>query len=378
MYSKFTNFTYICRNKLEQMKRFILCIAALGLCLSVKAQTVRPEWEVHFQAALINDEFDISKETLYPSGTLAALRFTPYGGITFGRSHRIKVGVDVMKDFGTPGTKPVVEPAAWYQFDNDNGFTFAAGIIPYGLLQGTYSSAIFSDASNFYDAHLDGFYLGWKKGKSVFEVALDWNGKYGEVRREQFCVVSYGAGWVTPWLALCWEGMFHHYASSDAVKGVVDDHILHPYVQFELSPVLPLDRMEFSLGFMAGYQMDRLAGDRRIPLGGDLVVDVRKWNFGIRNQFYYGQNQMPFFNSKDAAGNVYGTDLYMRSGWWQIRKDGNAGLYDRVDAYWEKSLNRFVSIGVHAVFHFDYLGLLGSQQIIQARVNLDNIKFRKQ
>ena len=41
-------------------------------------------------------------------------------------------------------------------------------------------------------------------------------------------------------------------------------------------------------------------------------------------------------------------------------------------------LNDYVSLGVHAVFHFDYLGFLGCQQFIQASVDLEKLSlFRK-
>lgn len=360
-----------------QMKRFVLFIAALAITLSLGAQTIRPEWEVHFQSSLINDEFDVSKCVLAPSGTLAALRLSPYVGFGFGRHNKIKAGLDIMKNFGAPDVRPVTELAIWYQYNHPRGFTLAAGIFPYSLLKGYYSTLIFSDAGRFYDAHVEGFYLGWEGRKSHYELAFDWNGQFGDVRREQFNVMTSGEGWITSWLALCWEGMFHHYASSAAVQGVVDDHVFHPYVKFEGSSLVPLQRLQVSLGFVAGYQMDRLFQDRRIPLGGDILIDIRKWNFGIRNLFYYGGSQAPFYHATDAAGEEYGSNLYIRSSWWQIRKDGQPGLYDRLDAYWMKSINDYVDLGVHAVFHFDYLGILGFQQLLTAKVNLDGLKFRR-
>ena len=364
------------RKTIRQMKHFILSIAALAVCVSLGAQTVRPECDVYFQSAIVNDEFDASNGVLVPSGTLAAFRLSPYVGINFGREHHLKGGFDVMKDFGAPDSKPVTELAVWYQY-NHKGFTLAAGIFPGYLLTGFYSSFILSDAARFYDAHFDGFYLGWKRRKSHYELVFDWNGKYGDVRREQFNVMTSGAGWATPWLALCWEGMFHHYAGSQAVQGVVDDHIIHPYLQFELSPLLPLQRMEVSLGVLFGYQKDRLADIRHIPQGADLVVDIRQWNFGIRNRLYYGQNQLPFYHSKDAAGQEYGGDLYFRSPWWQLRTNGDSGLYNRLEAYWMKSLGDHVSLGLHAVFHFDDQGYVGCQQLFQAKVFLENIKLKK-
>ncbi len=360
------------------MKRLFLSIAALAMSLSLGAQTVIPAWDLHFWGTIVNDEFDISNQELATSGTIAAVRLSPYVGIRIGGDHRIMGGFDIMKDFGTGSNKPVTELGVWYQYDNDKGFTVAAGIIPYSILKGSYSTLIYSEASSYYDAHLDGFYLGWQKERSKYEVGLDWSGKFAPDRREEFNVFSAGTGWITPWLALCWEGMFHHYASSGAVQGVVDDHILHPYVQLEFSSLLPLDRLEFSLGGIVGYQMDRRKDERKIPKGADLVIDVSKWGFGVRNQFYYGQSQAPFYHSTDASGAEYGSGLYMRSSYWQIRRDGQWGLYDRLEAYWSKSfLNDYISLGVHAVFHFDYLGILGFQQIVSAKVNLENKRFRR-
>ena len=351
------------------MKRFILSIAALGLCLSLGAQIpLHPEVDLSFQTHFLNDEFDISGGELNPSGTLAAVRLAPYAGLCIGEHHKIKVGVDIVKDFGIGEEKPLVDLACWYQYNNE-GFTFAAGILPYGLMLGHYSTAIFSDAARFYDAHLDGFLLSWERELSHYEIALDWSGKFGADRREEFYFLSSGAGWVTPWLGLCWEGVFHHLASSEAEMGVYDDHLLHPYVSFEFSRILPMDRLEFSLGGMIGYQKDRLQDLLYIPKGADLVIDARKWGFGVRNQFYCGESQAPLYDKTAVAGDA----LYFRAPWWQIRKDGKAGIYDRLDAYWMKSIGKYVDVGIHAIFHFDYKGLMGSQQLVQASLNLEGL-----
>lgn len=353
------------------MKRFILLIAAMGLLYGgAWAQPVNFEWQVNFQGNFVNDEFDISGQQLATSRTLGAARLAPYVGLGFGENHRLMGGVDVVKDFGTGHDAPLTELALWYQY-SQNYFTFAAGIFPATLLNGRYTSLIFSDYARFYDGHYDGFYWGWKRPRSRYEIIFDWNGKYGATRREQFTVLSAGEGWITPWLALCWEGSFHHFAASANVSGVADDHLLHPYVRFEFSPMLPLDRAELSLGGVIGYQKDRLKTNYYIPKGADVIVDIRKWGFGVKDHFYYGENQAPLYHQKDAAGMEFGEDLYFRSSWWQVRPDGGYGIYNRLEAYWMKSLWKNVSVGVHAVFHFDYLGLMGTQQMVQVRVGLD-------
>lgn len=354
------------------MKHFILSIAAFGLCFTLGAQSLRPEVDINFQTHFLNDEFAVSGCELNPSGTMAAVRLAPYAGLCIGEHHKVKLGLDVVKDFGIGTDKPIVDLACWYQYNNE-GFTFAAGVLPFGLMSGYYSTAIFSDAARFYDAHLDGFLLKWEREMSHYEIALDWCGKYGEDRREEFYFLSSGAGWVTDWLGLCWEGVFHHLACSENAAGVFDDHLFHPYVRFEFSSLLPvMERMELSLGGMVGYQMDREQNLRYIPKGADVVVDVRKWGFGVRNQFYYGQSQAPLYDKT-----IVGDALYFRAPWWQIRKDGKAGIYDRLDAYWMKSLGKYVDVGVHAVFHFDYLGIMGFQQLVQANFSLEGLFNKK-
>ena len=351
------------------MKHIILSIAAFALSLCALAQPVRLVGGLSFQGAIINDEFDVSNCELAKSGTLAAFNLTPHIGLRFGEGHQIKTGFNVTRDFGTTGDKPSFELAAWYQYNNRNGFTLAAGIFPYSMLGGRYSSAIFSDAARFYDVYVDGFLLRYNKGKSNYELALDWTSKFGETRHEQFIFLSAGEAWFTSWLALCWEGVFHHYACSVQQDGVYDDHLFHPYLQMEFSSLLPLQRLELSAGGMIGYQKDRKRDWFYTPKGADVVLEIRNWNFGVRNQFYYGDNQLPLYETNP--------DMYFRATWWQVRKDDLPGLYNNLDCYWTKSLNSYVTLGLHAAFHFDRLGYLGCQQFFQASVNLDKLSIAK-
>ncbi len=357
------------------MKRILVVFLLLALFLPVSAQRVSLDADVRFHTALVNNEFDVSGNALMPSLTIAVARLTPYVGLRFGEGrHRLTAGLDVVRDFGTPGLPLTTEPAFWYQF-NGNSFMLAAGIFPRALLKGEYSSAILSDPVRFYDAHLEGFLLSWTKGRSHYEIALDWNGKYGPGRREQFNVISAGKGWVAPWLALGWEGMFHHYACSQEVNGVVDDHLLHPYVLADFSAFTGMEALSLQAGAMVGYQADRITSRRSIPVGATVVADVRKWGFGIRNEAYYGDSQAPYFHDKDEAGNMYGSNLYIRSSVWEIRPGGGSGFYDRLDLYWGKRLCPEVSVSVRLVAHFAG-GFLGTQQIGQVLVNLDRLSFK--
>lgn len=358
------------------MKRILVLSLLLALVLPARAQRVSLEADIRFHSALVNNEFDVSDNALMPSLTIAVARLTPYVGLRFGEGdHRLMAGADAVRDFGTPGTPLTVEPVFWYQY-NWKSFTLAAGIYPRALLGGEYSSAILSDPVRFYDAHLEGFMLRWKKGRSNYEIALDWNGKYGAGRREQFNVISAGRGWLNSWLGFGWEGMFHHYACSQEVNGVVDDHILHPYVLADFSSFTGLEALSLQAGAIVGYQADRITSRRSIPVGASLVADVRKWGFGLRNEAYYGDSQAPYFHDRDEAGNIYASNLYIRSSVWEIRPGGGSGFYDRIDLYWGKRLCPQVNVSVRLVAHFTGSGFLGTQQIGQVLVNLDRLSFK--
>lgn len=360
------------------MRRLILVILLLSASVSLRAQlAVRPEFRVRFVTALLNSEFDASDNQLATSGTIGVIRLNPYVGISFNEKHRLMGGVMGLKYFGSPDQKLTVEGAVWYQYDTPK-FTFAGGIFPRSILKGNYSTAILSDAKLLVDGHLDGFLLQWHPGRSHYEIALDWNGRFGQKRREQFNVITYGQGYITRWFSLGWEGMFHHYASSVEAPGVVDDHILHAFAKADFSSYTGLQQLYIQAGAMGGYHRNRVTDQSHYPLGVNIDVAAMKWNFGLRNQFYYGGSQAPFYKDLDTAGQPFGSDLYMRSSFWQIRTDGaSAGYYDRVDLFWQRSFGAYVNLVVQLRFYFGQGGYVGNQQLIKAVVNLDKITFKK-
>lgn len=359
------------------MKRILLPLLSALLAAPLSAQTfVQPEFDIHFHGAVVNNEFDASSQSLAPSLTIAAVRFAPYAGLRFGEGHRLRGGVSVTRDFGTPGDPLQTEWAAWYQLDR-KVFTLAAGIYPRALLKGRYSTAILSDRTRYYDALLEGFLLQWHKGHSRYEIALDWNGKIGAGRREQFNVITAGEGHVSDWLSLNWEGMLHHYACSFEAGGVVDDVLLHPYLNVDLSAFSCLQRLAFEAGLMAGYQCDRLQEDLRTPIGADIVAEVRMWGVGLRNEAYYGGSQAPFFKGTDSAGLPYADNLYLRNSLWQITPDGRPGYYDRADIYWMPAVGKNVRLRLCFTAHFGHGGFLGHQEIVEAIIQLDRLHFKK-
>ena len=355
--------------------RKILLFILIVLCLPLNAQvSVTPEAGVSFQSVLINDEFDASSAVLASSCTIASARLDACIGLRFGESHKIQVGMDLYRDFGTRNEYPHLRLSAWYQM-NRKSLTLALGVFPRSLMRGTYSTVILSDKARYYNALLEGFMLQWCPGASVFEIALDWNGKLGDNRREEFNVVTAGKGVITPWLSVNWEGMFHHYACSYQVAGVVDDIIIHPFLCAELGQKMGLQLLSFSVGAIAGYQCDRAVKERYIPVGADIVVEAKNWGVGLRNEAYYGASQAPLYGKADANGVPYADNLYMRSSQWQVTPDGRSGFYDKADIYWEPNIGKSVKIRLSFSAHWGYCGFIGHQETISVAVDLNQIRI---
>ena len=351
----------------------LLCVIALPL----KAQTwIEPEAEVQFQSAVINNEFEASSDAIATSFTIAGVRFAPFVGLRFAEQHRVMVGVSLFQDFGALNDKLSAQVSAWYQLDKKD-FSFAMGIYPRTLLKGRYSTLILSDQTRFCNTLLGGFMLQWRPNESLYEIALDWNGKRGETRREEFNVVTSGHGVLTPWLSLNWEGMFHHYACSYLVWGVVDDIVFHPFASIDLTRYTGLQRLSFSAGAVIGYHCNRDASDRRLPVGANLVADIGHWGFGIRNTAYYGGSQAPFYGSLDASGEPFGCNLYMRNPQWQVTPEGGTGFYDKVDVYWAPKIGKAIEIRVRFSAHFGQYGFWGHQEILEAVLNLEQIRIHR-
>lgn len=350
-------------------------------------------YDVNFNYAFVNNEFDASDGYFVPSGTIAAARLTPYIGFEINRgafgSHRLMAGIDVLKNFGAnpisygAENDPSLENKAllrevtlWYQYARKFGktdFFAAAGVFPRQLCRGKYTTAVFSDGVRFFDNNAEGLMLRWKRPRSNYEVILDWNGLYGTDRREQFNVLTYGECYLSEHLYLGWQGMFHHYANSANVGGVVDDHLLNPFVAYDFTKSVPVEVLTVSAGAYLGYQRDRRKGkEYKTPLGGSLVTDVRNWRVGLRNELYYGADLMPLFNDTDNAGIMYGANLYFRSGSWKISKDGKPGFYDNAELYWRPLISEFVDIKISAIAHF-LPGFIGWQQLVILNFDLEKI-----
>lgn len=395
------------------MFRYILsvAIASVFLCQSAFAQEnsqseqepkVSFAYDLDFQMQFDNREFYRSSFT--PSMTIFGARLTPSVGIALKQDentlHRLMAGIDVMKDFGrspvspdrADAGSPETDPGQWnkdlfkeltfyYSLDKKmgkTGLSLVAGVFPRRLSEGYYSRAFFSDSLRFYDNNLEGLLVKIHRPKAYYEVGCDWMGKYGTFRRERFMIFSSGTAQVAPVLSLGYSAYLYHYSCSERAVGVVDNVLLNPYIVLDLADKTKMQTFSMRLGWLQAMQNDReMVGRYVFPSGAEFDLEVRKWNVGVRNEFFYGNNMMPYYHSKDPGGYSYSNLLYMGSPFYQVHDKSYAGVADRLEIYYAPQLGLpYLDFRISAIFHFNGTIYSGCRQMVSLNFNLQELLGR--
>ena len=364
------------------MKRYIYILSALLISLSSYAaepvqsdpKKVRFAYDVDFEMNFDNRE--LYRSDFSTSMTIFGARLAPAVGLEAvqddGTSHRLMLGADVLKDFGSGRNDLSLfnELTMYYRMEKDFGNTdmiMHAGIFPRSNMHGRYSEAFFSDSLKFYDNNLEGLLIEIIRPNAKFEVGCDWMGQYSPQRRERFMLFSSGEGLVAPLLHFGYSGYMYHYANSEQVKGLVDNILLNPYARLDLAQKTGLQTFDITLGWLQALQHNRKhVGHYVFPGGGHLDVEARKWDVVVKNTAYIGTDIMPYYNNFDEGGFKYGHDLYLGSPFYRVHDDNTSGtdLYDRLEVCYEPSIGKYVKIKVAAVFHFNGFRYSGCQQVV--------------
>ena len=345
-------------------------------------------YDADFEMNFDNREF--YKSTFSESMTIFGARLTPSVGVEVIQSpeisHRIMLGVDVKRDFGSPAKLEDYfgEISLYYNMNRDFGKTqmsLYAGIFPRRFMSDRYSEAFFSDSLKFYDNNLEGLLLKFKRPKASFDLGCDWSGRIGNNVREKFMIYSSGEGQIAPALYLGYAAYMYHFANSNQVSGVVDNVLINPWVKLDLSAFSGLQSLSFKLGWLQAMQNDRKhIGIYTFPCGGELDFEVKNWNVGIRNNMYYGMDLMPYYNRLDSGDIKYGNSLYLGDPFYRVHESGGshkAGVYDRFEVFWQPHVCDFMSLRIGAFFHFNDFRYSGCQQVVRVDFNLGKMLKRK-
>lgn len=374
----------------SKMKKLVLLPFLLLLPLVCKAQdssyvaptlakqefnNPRFEYGLDFLFHFDNREFDYPNGKYMRSSTIFAVVGAPTVGFSIQQgedaNHRINLGFDYYRDMGSENEirKDIKEVILNYDFHKRfrNGALFeaVAGVLPRHYMEGEYSEVFFTDSLLFYDHNLDGAILKFMTKNFYTELGADWMGKAGVTRKERFQLFFAGDWIATHWLKLGYAGTFYHYAGSKMAPGVVDNHMLQAYLELDAGKFVHMQELSVKLSPLLSYQFDRRRDSGpQFPLGGEMVITTRKWNFWLQNTTYIGDNLMPYYYDLDLGGNPYGGNLYMGSPFYRT-------FYNLLEFYWEPKITEYLRFRASARFHFDDGGFMGCQQKLSLFLNLD-------
>ncbi len=386
-----------------------ICLATVLLLTTAISAAAEPHddgkprlaYDVDFEMKFDNREFYRSRFS--ESMTIFGARLTPSIGLSIpqnsiGMNHRLMLGIDVRKDFGAsplnhplPGTpesesdpkqnnaRLFGEMTLYYNLNTDfesTGLELYAGVFPRKTMDGGYSEAFFSDSLKFYDNNIEGILLKIGRPKSYYEIGCDWFGQKGYTRKEKFMIFSSGRTAITPSLEFGYSGYMYHFAGSHKARGVVDNILLNPYLKLDLDRRTGFQEFSIRLGWLQALQHDRESvGHYVFPGGGIMDLTMKKWDVGIHNMFFYGNDMMPYYNSADTAGDKYGSRLYLGDPFYRIYDDYQSiyfGSYNRLDVFYEPHVGKYLTIRLVARFHFCEMTYSGAQQIVSILFNLNN------
>lgn len=345
-------------------------------------------YDLDFDMQFDNREFDGTSYT--SSMTVFGARVTPAVGVGLqqknGTKHRLMVGIDIMKDFGSARKNSELfdEITLYYDVQKQigkTGFEMVAGVFPRRYAEGSYSQAFYSDSLRFYDNNLEGLLLKFSRPKAYFEIGCDWMGMYDTYSRERFQIFSSGEGRVLPFLSLGYAASLYHFSFSGVSVGVVDNALVNPYLRFDMASMTDMQTLAVRLGWLQALQNDRAnVGHYVFPGGAEVVMEVQKWNVGLRNDMFIGTDIMPYYNAVDNAGYKYGSLLYMGSPFYRVWDDGRdgIGLADRLEVYYAPKFGApYLDMKVSAIFHFDGEKYCGCRQMVSLNFNLEKLLCHK-
>ncbi|MBQ0077449.1 MAG: hypothetical protein KBS55_02290 [Bacteroidales bacterium] len=371
------------------MKRVLIFLAALSLCAPAFAADDEAKSQLSFSSPVTylfdNHEFAPSDNAFNRSQTIHYVVAEPQLSLTRtdgAATHKLVLGCAVLHNMGdNPFTvKDTFDEALVYYSGSlkaEHGlFSGVAGVYPRALLKGSYSEAMISDITAETDTYCDGMMVSWNAEHFSTELALDWMGMKGQTRKERFNILSAGTWALTDAFTLGWCGSFYHYAGSVEAPGVVDNHLLEPYVRYEFRDLGFIDNIYLQAGVIGSYQRDRIRDHEysgtpvmerpftKLLLAPEFKAGIKAGHFGIRQTLACGNDLLPFYNLIDTAGNKYGSMLYRGSAMYR------GGLYSLTEVQYSLLSSGPFNLLVNLRFHAgSEVGFIGSQQVVSLFVN---------
>lgn len=341
------------------MKKLVLIFAALISVCSLSAQEFTPTWKLDYTWLFDNREY---KSDYAISQTIFGSRLSPELGLEWGGNNSINIGAQIFTSMGSSEFfDPSSMPLVYYNY-SDEKYNFAAGIVPRSKMMGDYPTAFFCDSTLYYNPVIQGGIANYKGENGYIELCFSWVGLLATDVREEFMIFSSAEVQKGKFKAGYYLNMVHYAMYKDST-GVVDNILAMPYVGMNLGKVGGVfDKASFRVGGLLSIQRDRKYDDERYPAGLYVDLSLEKWNLGIENSFYIGDNLMPYYDGH--PGDYYGSALYYGDPFYR-----SGDIYNRLEIFWNAVNTSRVNLRVESVHHYDGTSL-DWQQVMKLTVKL--------
>lgn len=339
------------------MKRVKLIILSLLLTTVASAQGV--VWDIDFDVRLDNHEF--AKMDIGQSKTLFGLYIAPTVGFGWDENiHSLNVGADLSASFGNGDNPYNGSFLAYYKLNNKRHQVYA-GIFPVKDMFDDFSTAFISDEMRFYDRSLEGVAYKFTGDRGYVKVIFDMPHWRGDYLSEVLTLYS-SSKWTFGKFSIGYLFDLNHYAYGINTGLVVDNYWFNPFVEFSFGEYIKLQRGVLSVGGIVTAQRDRsVARELMFPMGFQGRLTLQKWNVGIDNTIYLGDNLMPYWGYE---GLYHGSEMYRTE----------TGLYNRLECYYNAFRSDVMDVSLSWIMHTDGKGI-GWQQKATLKVNLDFQKW---
>lgn len=343
-------------------------------------RSVKTEFNADFQYFVDSRSFGACDDLFMDSGLIHVARFSPSLAVRFDQNrsvtHRVSAGLDLTKDLGSNPIKeteyshseasPTLATTEllkfifyYYQIQvRTSGGTFDlyAGIHPRNVLRGDYTRAVFADDIIYYDPNLEGVTLEYSSPKFSAELSADMIASKGIDRLGHGIIFTAGAFRPWEWLSAGWSASFSHASGTHVSACNVDNAVFNPYVKVDFGSKVGMQELSIKAGPLAGFQFDHfIEGEKpHIPMGVETILNIRHWNVGLENTFYYGDNQMIYRSSAyqyNSKAGMYASSLYSGDTFYFTRR-GIPSWFNRAELYYAPFSTSFLSAKVSAVGHF--------------------------
>lgn len=342
----------------KTLLRFFFCTFCLiGVALSAKAQKF--VYDLDFLFYFDNREYH---SPYSDAQTLLGARLSPEIGVSIDDNtqglHRLMAGAQYCQPLNKNFLDAKLMPTLYYQYKK-KGYNLHFGAVPYRKLMHTLPEFYLSDSINYAHPNLYGALVQITGKRGFLELYCDWYGLQSRTTREAFQLMVDGEFRAKVFYAGGYISLTHlaNKAAPEPRLGVCEKFSVNPLVGINLSPITPLDSFTVQAGYIFGYNRERETATQHISHGVHADIYLQ-WRFlALRNNFFYGNNFMPFFKE-------LGAEFHRGNPFFQSK------IYNRTDLIVYLFRKDFVECRFAWNIHYTPNDKIGHQQQIILQFNL--------